>query len=114
MRIVRHPNIVELKAFYYSTGERVCRVVPFACISHGNSFLTTCSTTIAERRSVSEPGARVCARDRVPGITVFQQDEDHHADDRGQALHLPALPIPSIHTFSGHLPSRHQAPEPSA
>ena len=23
MRIVRHPNIVELKAFYYSNGERV-------------------------------------------------------------------------------------------
>lgn len=25
MRIVRHPNIVELKAFYYSNGERVCQ-----------------------------------------------------------------------------------------
>lgn len=24
MRIVRHPNIVQLKAFYYSNGERVC------------------------------------------------------------------------------------------
>lgn len=24
MRIVRHPNIVQLKAFYYSAGERVC------------------------------------------------------------------------------------------
>lgn len=23
MRIVRHPNIVQLKAFYYSNGERV-------------------------------------------------------------------------------------------
>ena len=23
MRIVRHPNIVEVKAFYYSNGERV-------------------------------------------------------------------------------------------
>lgn len=28
MRIVRHPNIVELKAFYYSNGERVCSVKP--------------------------------------------------------------------------------------
>ena len=26
MRIVRHPNIVELKAFYYSNGERVSAV----------------------------------------------------------------------------------------
>jgi hypothetical protein len=28
MRIVRHPNIVELKAFYYSNGERVCIIKP--------------------------------------------------------------------------------------
>lgn len=27
MRIVRHPNIVHLKAFYYSNGERV-RIYP--------------------------------------------------------------------------------------
>ena len=27
MRIVRHPNIVELKAFYYSNGERVSLVL---------------------------------------------------------------------------------------
>jgi serine/threonine protein kinase len=27
MRIVRHPNIVELKAFYYSNGERVRSIV---------------------------------------------------------------------------------------
>lgn len=26
MRIVRHPNIVELKAFYYSNGDRVSRL----------------------------------------------------------------------------------------
>jgi glycogen synthase kinase 3 beta len=28
MRIVRHPNIVELKAFYYSNGDRVCAGPP--------------------------------------------------------------------------------------
>ena len=27
MRIVRHPNIVELKAFYYSNGERVSKPI---------------------------------------------------------------------------------------
>lgn len=37
MRIVRHPNIVELKAFYYSNGERVSSpsmqvLVPQKCI----------------------------------------------------------------------------------
>lgn len=28
MRIVRHPNIVELKAFFYNNGERVCKAPP--------------------------------------------------------------------------------------
>lgn len=28
MRIVRHPNIVQLKAFYYSNGERVWSFLP--------------------------------------------------------------------------------------
>lgn len=31
MRIVRHPNIVELKAFYYSNGERVCSYLLCMC-----------------------------------------------------------------------------------
>jgi hypothetical protein len=33
MRIVRHPNIVELKAFYYSNGDRV-RLKPFDMSIH--------------------------------------------------------------------------------
>jgi glycogen synthase kinase 3 beta len=35
MRIVRHPNIVELKAFYYSNGERVCTISHLSS-SHGS------------------------------------------------------------------------------
>jgi hypothetical protein len=34
MRIVRHPNIVELKAFYYSNGDRVmCNDLPLPDLS---------------------------------------------------------------------------------
>jgi glycogen synthase kinase 3 beta len=32
MRIVRHPNIVQLKAFYYSNGERVSFPAPEFCV----------------------------------------------------------------------------------
>jgi glycogen synthase kinase 3 beta len=38
MRIVRHPNIVQLKAFYYSNGERVS-VLPRQ--RRGGAVLTT-------------------------------------------------------------------------
>jgi hypothetical protein len=40
MRIVRHPNIVELKAFYYSNGERVG--FPLECCNNAGGFLTVC------------------------------------------------------------------------
>lgn len=39
MRIVRHPNVVELKAFYYSNGERVSRL-PCPCRSLIYAMLT--------------------------------------------------------------------------
>ena len=38
MRIVRHPNIVELKAFYYSNGERVSILI----LLIGSSSRTQC------------------------------------------------------------------------
>lgn len=55
MRIVRHPNIVHLKAFYYSNGERVR--ISRNLIHHGIEILTRC----VERRSLSESCARVRA-----------------------------------------------------
>lgn len=36
MRIVRHPNIVELKAFYYSNGERVSNLESVCCLWRAN------------------------------------------------------------------------------
>jgi hypothetical protein len=33
MRIVRHPNIVELKAFFYNNGDRVRAARPAALVS---------------------------------------------------------------------------------
>lgn len=71
MRIVRHPNIVELKAFYYSNGERVSTTF----VKAGVKNLTVC----VEGRSLFEPGFGVCSGDRLPGLTILQQDEDCHA-----------------------------------
>ena len=41
MRIVRHPNIVELKAFYYSNGERVSTVLNSCMVEAAQSQLLT-------------------------------------------------------------------------
>ncbi len=60
MRIVRHPNIVELKAFYYSNGERVCIKTLADSLSIAHCF-TDQSTRDVERRSVPKFGAGVCA-----------------------------------------------------
>lgn len=40
MRIVRHPNIVELKAFYYSNGDRVCANDSWSSAMILSSFLS--------------------------------------------------------------------------
>ena len=65
MRIVRHPNIVELKAFYYSNGDRVS--APGRDSWHGEIAYMG-----IERGSIPQPRTRICARNRVPGVSVFQ------------------------------------------
>jgi hypothetical protein len=107
MRIVRHPNIVELKAFYYSNGERVHTALP---------ILMTSLTNIraAERRSLPQSRSGIRTRDSLPCLAIFQQDEDDNANPGSQALHLSTLQIAGLHPLSRHLPSRHQAPKPSA
>jgi glycogen synthase kinase 3 beta len=57
MRIVRHPNIVQLKAFYYSNGERVSHLPAGFCGAHAHRM--------TERRGLFEPGAGVRPGDRV-------------------------------------------------
>lgn len=61
MRIVRHPNIVQLKAFYYSNGERVS--FP-AHVLHVDPR----SLRPAEGRGVPESGAGIRPGDRLPGV----------------------------------------------
>jgi len=68
MRIVRHPNIVQLKAFYYSNGERVSHVSPHAEIWWFRQILTV----MVERRGLSEPRAGVRPGDGIPGLEVLQ------------------------------------------
>lgn len=65
----------------------------------------------AERRSLSKPCPRVRPWDCLPSFTLLQQAEDDHAYIGSQALHLPALQVVGIHSFSRHLSSWHQAPE---
>ena len=76
MRIVSHPNIVELKAFYYSNGERVSEWIGW--FDHSVSGILTISDS--ERRGILESGPRVCAGNRLPGLSILQQDEGCHAN----------------------------------
>lgn len=54
MRIVRHPNIVQLKAFYYSNGERVCLTIYptlLRTVSDNKGHRRTKSTSTSSRSS---------------------------------------------------------------
>lgn len=59
MRIVRHPNIVQLKAFYYSNGERVSMTK-----GRGDDsaiLVMHSADKFAEGRSLSQPRSRIRA-----------------------------------------------------
>jgi hypothetical protein len=70
MRIVQHPNIVELKAFYYSNGERV---------SLDGSANCAGLTFILERRGLPQFDTRIRTRDSLQSLPLFQQAQDRHA-----------------------------------
>ena len=76
MRIVRHPNIVELKAFYYSNGERVSHR---GRKSHPGSVADHILTSSLERRSLPESRVGVRSGNRLSCLALLQQDEDYHA-----------------------------------
>jgi serine/threonine protein kinase len=67
MRIVRHPNIVQLKAFYYSNGERVSGLTARTASRRACAY-----QIMTERRGLSEPRAGVRPGNRIPSITVLQ------------------------------------------
>ena len=70
--------------------------------SRANATHADCFT---ERRSISQSGARICPRDRLPSFAILQQDEDYHACPRSQALYLSAVPCTCLYPLSRHLSS---------
>jgi hypothetical protein len=54
MRIVRHPNIVELKAFFYNNGERVC-----VCKQERAMRIMQLTILATEGRSLPQPRPRI-------------------------------------------------------
>jgi len=110
MRIVRHPNIVELKAFYYSNGERVGYL--YLLTSRMIQLLTR-NVCLLERRSLLEPGVGIRSGDRISRIALLQQVEDDHAYPGDQNLHISAVPLTRIHPFARYLSQGYQATEPA-
>lgn len=107
MRKLDHCNIVRLRYFFYSSGEKVCNIIRFYFVSSPVAVrftvfcVTKCNITMAlitklhlmlcsfrlpppsllfvvERWSVFEPGAGLRTRDRVQSCSPLQQGQDHH------------------------------------
>ena len=115
MRRLEHCNIVKLKYFFYSSGEKVgffyYSVVSDSVPLTGAGPLLLCP---AERRSVPQPSVGVYSRDGLQGgppLQPVQADDPHQLH---QAVHVPAVPQPGLHPLAGHLPPGHQAAEPAA
>jgi hypothetical protein len=96
MRLVSHPNVVDLKAFFYSNGDKV----GIAISGFGNRR----ANMAEEGRGLLEPGPRVRPRDRLPLAPLLHQAQADRADASGQALHVPAPAVVGVHPLGRHLP----------
>lgn len=85
MRLVSHPNVVELKAFFYSNGEKVRGIMLSA-----NRVSLMFTSTLAEGRSLPQPRSGVRTRDRLPSFQALRQAQAGHANVAGQIVHVPS------------------------
>ena len=101
MRIVRHPNIVELKAFYYSNGERVSSRARY---NNTRNIKDQSPDLCVERRSLPQSCVGIRSGNRLPCLALLQQNQNHHADIGDQNLHISAFPLTRIHPFPRNMP----------
>ena len=103
MRLVSHPNVVNLRAFFYSNEEKVR-------FSLGRS-LADPDVPDTERRSIPQSCTRIRPRDRISSFSSLCEVEAAYADVADQTIHVPTIAIIGLYSFSRHMPSRYQAPE---
>ena len=109
MRLVSHPNVVDLRAFFYSNGDKVDLNLYHLFPSHPYSpFLLQ-----AERRNLPQSRPRIHPRNRLPRKPSLLQTQTAHADAPNQTIHVPAPALPGLHPFSGDMSSRYQTSEPA-
>ena len=124
MRMVSHPNVVNLHAFFYSNGEKVGRRAAPMIVSHAKQC---CSGQ--EGRSLPQSRPRIRSRNRLSRVAAVCEIEADYAHELHQALHVrfpeyisyppliisqvPTSPLTRLHPLSRNLPSRHQTSEPS-
>lgn len=84
MRLVSHPNVVELKAFFYSNGEKVS---PILLSANRTSLISP--PMPPEGRSLPQPRSGVRTRDRLPSFQALCQAQAGHANVAGQVVHVP-------------------------
>ena len=68
MRIVAHPNVVDLRAFFYSNGDRVR-----CCDDNFLGDMIDFSIRRSEGRGLLEPSARICPGNGLSGVTTLCQ-----------------------------------------
>jgi hypothetical protein len=79
MRLVSHPNVVDLKAFFYTNGDKA------------SSFVINMNLADqTERRGLLEFSVGVCPRDCLSSIKALLETQASHAHASSEALHVPS------------------------
>lgn len=86
MRLVSHPNVVDLKAFFYSNGDKV--KFQLSHRSENSHVADPPLHNVTERRGLSESCARVRSGDRLPCIKALCQAQANDAYAASETLHV--------------------------
>ena len=117
MRLVSHPNVVELKAFFYSNGDKVsCLFLdphsPTNPTPNFNFVTTKLIIPAKERRSVPQSCARIRPRDCIPRKSPLRQTQATDAHASNQVIHVPATSLSRLHTLCWDLSPGHKTTKP--
>jgi len=97
MRLVGHPNVVDLKAFFYSNGDKVSQEHSVKlqrnhqCCDrlHVDRKHQALICLLAEGRSIPQSRSRIRPGNRIPGVATLFEAQTDDADTADQAVHVP-------------------------
>lgn len=121
MKVMNHPNICGLKAYFYTQGDTKVNIyIIIQMLGMEGGYIQSCRMLTRmwlvsqhyfkkEGWSVPESGDGICSRDSVPRIPSLCQNQATYSHASRQIVHVPIVPFLGLLSYAGYLSSWYQA-----